>query len=106
MLSTSQSELSHQIAERVSAIINTIEPRIQTYKFVNKCYSLRSKYIHADAICAPEEEIVCTSEKLDEIVKATTHAILQDRDLRRAMEDNKLLDEIILGRVLSFLVPN
>jgi hypothetical protein len=105
LLSTSQSELSHQIAERVSVVINTAETRIETYKFIKKCYSLRSKYIHGDTVSQSEVEVVRASEKLDAIVRATLHAIFDDENLRQALNNNSSLDDILLSRVLSYPSP-
>ena len=50
LLSTSQAELSHQIAERVSVLTKDNGSRIETYRFMKKCYGLRSKYIHGATV--------------------------------------------------------
>jgi hypothetical protein len=101
LLSTSQAELSHQIAERVAVVAKLEEPRLETYKFMKKCYSLRSKYVHGDTVSQPEEEIINLSVKLDAVVRATFHALLENDDLRQAMDNKNALDEILLQRILE-----
>lgn len=106
MLSTSQSELSHQIAERVAIVINTDETRIEKYRFVKKCYGIRSKFIHGDTVSVKEDDLVGISKKLDQTVRETVQAIISDDNLREAVRDkSNLLDDLILGRVLSFPLP-
>lgn len=101
LLATSQSELSHQVAERVAVLADTNMTRLALYKFIKKCYNLRSKYIHGDTVALPESEIAGISAALDAVVRATFNAIFNDSELREALDNKTRLDEVLLQRILQ-----
>jgi Apea-like HEPN len=77
LFSTSQFELSHQIAERVAVMTggSNKSDRLPTYRFVKECYSFRSKYVHGAPLKAADElKLEAMSEKLDVLA---THQIDQ-----------------------------
>lgn len=103
LLSTSQSELSHQVAERVAVLTTKNDKsRFEAYKFVKKCYDIRSKYIHGNQVkYGSEQDMYNLSKKLDETVRATLHAVFEDEILMNALTKRDGLDELLISRALG-----
>jgi hypothetical protein len=84
--STSQFELSHQVAQRVAVTgTRSRSDRLPTYRFVKDCYSFRSKYIHGAPLKASDEmklEGMCT--KLDALVRQSFQKVFSGRDLSQS----------------------
>lgn len=103
LLSTSQSELSHQIAERVAVLCSKeLAERVEIYKFIKGSYSFRSKYIHGSPIRDNEEDaVIKMSVKLDHIVRRTIEIAIADAVLMEALADEKKLDDFMLLKILE-----
>lgn len=70
LLSTSTTELSHRISERVGIMLGTSqEEKIQLYKFIKKVYGFRSTTIHGSSISKDNEYLVSYSTRLDDILR-------------------------------------
>lgn len=70
LVSTSTSELSHQVAERVAVILgrDTTE-RISIYDEIKKGYGYRSKTAHGEALKGTEEDAMALLEHLDNYLR-------------------------------------
>ena len=103
LFSTSQSELAHQIAERVAVISSQdAGARNDRYWFVKECYTTRSKYLHG----SPQkdsavEDIFKKVSKLDDLVRSSIHSALSDRAFMSALESEKSLDEFMIRKILG-----
>lgn len=70
LFSTSTSELSHTIGERVSFMLRTDhQERIDLFKFIKKAYSMRSQIVHGSNLKGNEELLADISKRLNFILK-------------------------------------
>jgi hypothetical protein len=70
LFTTSQSELSHRVSERVALLIGKSKiDKIETYKLLKKAYDVRSKIVHGSILKGANEDLkeVCTT--LDSILR-------------------------------------
>lgn len=70
LVSTSTSELSHQVAERVAVLLGEDSTaRNAIYNEIKKGYGYRSKTAHGEALQGTEQDVVILLERLDEYVR-------------------------------------
>ncbi|MDM0051404.1 HEPN domain-containing protein [Variovorax sp. J22R115] len=105
LLSTSASELSHQLAERVAFLLSG-EPseRLRLFRQVKRAYSVRSKIVHGDVLSPGLiSGLVEIAHVCDEVARALLLKILQDADLRRLFNSgsNGLLDAHMLNLIFG-----
>jgi len=118
LLSTSQMEISHTLAERVAVLLEKQEePRLIAYKQAKKLYDIRSKLTHGDIRAKKGvqnlESLFVTAKRaivphsglvgLAGIVIRVLRAVLQDDELRTVLqsEDTAKLHELYLRRGFS-----
>jgi len=103
LLSTSQAELSHQIAERVALISEEEKDRrLDLYQFIKRCYSFRSKYIHGASIKTGDAKYITDmSVLLDATVRRCVDAAFQKKEFRQALLDENKLDTFMLGLIFD-----
>lgn len=91
IVSSSQAELSHQVAERVSCLLcRRGEERLATFKFVKEAYGIRSKAVHGAHFKVKEEEqLRLASPKIDDICRKITNKYLSDEPFRMAIESDQ-----------------
>ncbi|TVZ66168.1 HEPN domain-containing protein [Rhizobium mongolense] len=111
LVSTSQQELSHQVSERVAAVLHPPgDDRITTYKLVKQAYGFRSKAVHG-ATFKPNEvaQLKQISKGIDRVCRAVFEAYIEDTSpFREALETsdedlNGFLIQILLGSAASTL---
>jgi hypothetical protein len=93
LLSTSQAELSHQIAERVALISSqNVDERTEIYWLLKECYNFRSKYVHGSPLRdIGEEKIAKLTIKLDEAARRCFEKVMSDHELAQAVTDKEQL---------------
>ncbi len=98
LVATGHGELVHQLAERAAILVaESCEERLSTYRFIKKCYSLRSQHLHGAAVRQKDmTEIADSSNRLDEIVRRAVNRTLDDGDLATAMDAEDKLDDWFL----------
>jgi len=103
LFSTSQTELAHQLSERLAYFISeTPEERIENYKKSKQAYTIRSKVVHGSYIKdnnltkIKELAIFCDSSLRVIITK-----LMSDDQLYKNLSNNELLDEYMLKLVLG-----
>jgi Apea-like HEPN len=103
LFSTSQSELSHQIAERAVILATSNKTdRLPTYRFVKECYSFRSKYIHGASVKPSDElKLEGMSQRLDALVRSCFQSVLSDESLCQVIFSDGDLDEFMLKRLFE-----
>lgn len=70
LVSTSTTELSHQVAERVAVVLaNNKEERIEIYNEIKKGYGYRSKTAHGEALKGTEQEAMDLLVHLDDYLR-------------------------------------
>lgn len=106
LVSTSQQELSHQVSERVSAVLVGPGPkRIAVFKLVKKAYGYRSKTVHGASFDAKDaEQLRECSRNVDQLCRAL-QALYFDDDpsFRTAVEssDHKKSTDFFIEAVLG-----
>jgi hypothetical protein len=102
MFSTSTAELTHQIAERVALIShNAKTERFETFRFVKKCYSLRSKFIHGDTIKGSVSELSDLSSRLDSVCRKAIKTAFEDSEFWKAMSDQESLEVYFYSKIFE-----
>jgi hypothetical protein len=101
LFSTSQNELTHQVAERVAVIAGSDRAdRLPTYRFIKECYTLRSKYIHGSTQKPTEEAAIAVMcKRLDGLVRRSFNNASEDEELCLSIIKDENLDEIMLKRL-------
>ncbi|CEG30042.1 HEPN domain-containing protein [Peribacillus simplex] len=70
LFSTSKSEITHKISERVAVLLGTsTEERKELSKFIKKAYGYRSTIIHGSNLSGSEDRLVEVSTRLDNILR-------------------------------------
>jgi hypothetical protein len=102
LFSTSQAELSHQVAER-TALISTphANERIEVYRLIKSGYSFRSKYVHGAPVKGDEQSVISMSEKLDNAVRNCLEHAFRNQELLEAIKNEDALDEYFLRKLFE-----
>jgi hypothetical protein len=103
LFSSSTTELSHQVAERVAIVASQSRgQRLANYKFVKECYGLRSKYIHGSPLKVNEEDRLSSiCMKLDDLVREGMSNFLCDEEMIAASANKEKFESIMLQRLFS-----
>ncbi|MBJ7575667.1 HEPN domain-containing protein [Luteimonas sp. MC1828] len=108
LLSSSQAELSHQLAERVAFLIgDSSERRLWYYKLVKQAYVVRSKIVHGDTVRAAKlPELIRISEFCDETIRSLVMAILSSEEHEAMFSlDNTSFDAQMLSVIFGDAKP-
>lgn len=109
-LSTTNVELSHQMAERAAFYLRT-DPadRLDLYKKCKKAYGVRSQVVHGAKISAKTiSNLVELSEHCDEVARQLIIKYLFDKKFSEAIEssDNSKLDTFFINKIFGILPEN
>ncbi|HZG26839.1 MAG TPA: hypothetical protein VE079_00130 [Ensifer sp.] len=91
LVSTTQQELSHQVSERVSALLELPgDQRISTFKLVKKAYGYRSKAVHGNSFKEFEvKQLRECSKSLDQVCRRLFGVYFEENSrFRSALEDS------------------
>ncbi|WP_121811017.1 HEPN domain-containing protein [Mucilaginibacter kameinonensis] len=67
---TNSTEISHQLAERVTLYIGgELKEKIENYRAIKTAYGIRSKFMHGDTISASNEKLAESSIKMDSLAR-------------------------------------
>jgi hypothetical protein len=103
LFSTSTSELTHQIAERVAVTTSRdAASRNERYWFLKKCYETRSKFLHGSALKdADTLDVIKRVPILDDLVRSSIHKVVTDESLMSALAEDKSLDQFMIKMILG-----
>lgn len=103
LVSTSPSELAHQVAERVATLIGKdSSDAIEIYHNLKRAYDTRSKLVHGDQLTAGEDRYLVDSRNCDAYLRRLLHILLNDHDLREAIEQQPdKVNEFFLNRLFG-----
>ncbi|HEY3276298.1 MAG TPA: hypothetical protein VGJ94_06725 [Syntrophorhabdaceae bacterium] len=104
LFATSQSELSHQLSERVACFIHKgPDDRIKTYREVKHAYGIRSKIVHGSTIKPTKmEELRTASAVCDDLLRTILLRLLLDFEARKQFGSNpEILDEYMLRTIFK-----
>lgn len=99
LLSTTQSELSHTLSERVALYLQSpqIDSLLNTYKKMKQCYSMRSKGLHGDTIRKEQQaELQELCVFLDDTCRNLATRLDEDEEFLKIISDDSLLNEMAL----------
>jgi len=91
LVSTAQTELSHQVSERVAAtLVSPGSERIALFKLVKEAYNFRSKAVHGTTFKPKEfDRLRVCAVKIDEVCRRLHHAYFDlDTGLAMAVENS------------------
>ncbi len=99
-LSTSSSELSHQLSERVAFFLrDSPEERLALFRDVKKAYGVRSKIVHGDVLAQGTiDSLVNVAETCDATARQVVRKIVGNKSL------SKLLDESSNDAIDSYMM--
>ena len=103
LVSTSASELAHQVAERVAVLIgnNSIEA-LEIYRNLKRAYDTRSKLVHGGKLTRQYDRYREDSTNCDSYLRRLFRVLISDSDLREAIEqEEEEVNEIFLNRLFS-----
>ena len=83
LLSTSSTELSHQLSERVAFFLSDQpQERLRLFREVKKAYGVRSKIVHGDILSSSTiSSLSRVSEQCDKVARALLLKVVYDDDL-------------------------
>ncbi|MGN7202844.1 hypothetical protein ACTHQF_01115 [Pedobacter sp. SAFR-022] len=95
LFTSSNSELAHQVSERVALFLKGDKiAKKETYKRIKSAYSVRSSYVHGDNIKLKPEDQVILSRDLDIIVRSSFKMIFKNDYIFLLDKDTKDSTEI------------
>ncbi len=98
LLSTSASELSHQLSERCAFFLeNTPSERLNMFKSIKKAYGIRSKIVHGDTLKSTTiAELPAISKACDDAARKSINLILHNPSISNIFTGtNEVLDEFM-----------
>ncbi len=105
LLSTSATELSHQLSERAAFFLSSIPAeRIQIFRELKKAYGVRSKIVHGDTLSQGAiSGLSDISKRCDDTARALVNKILLNDELEALMRDgsNEALDAHMLDLIFG-----
>ncbi len=104
LFATSQSELSHQLAERIACFLyKNANERLLIYRKLKNAYNLRSKVVHGATIKANKiDEVTEASEFCDTTLREIIYRILTEEGVRPMFDKNpEAFDEYMLMTIFS-----
>ena len=101
ILSTSTSELSHQVAERSALLLGTTkEEKIKIYKEIKNAYGVRSRIFHGERVSRKQlKDIAEVSKFTDDIARKLMNKILIDNNISNIINssDTSVIEEYMLN---------
>lgn len=107
LFSTSNSELSHQLSERVAYFLGESDAdRVRQYRETKRAYSYRSKFVHGSTVKpSKRSELKASLIHCDSVLRKAIRTILEDEEVKNRFSDNSQeLDAYMLELILR--VPN
>lgn len=103
-LSTTSSELSHQLSERVAFFLRSRpEERLALFKDIKKAYNVRSKIVHGDVLSQGTiDSLVSISGSCDEAARQVMRKIIANEKLEKVFDaTNDVLDSYMLNLIFG-----
>ena len=103
LVSTSDSELAHQVAERVAILIgDTPNEAKEIYRNLKKAYDTTSRMVHGGQLNRSEDRYRTDSRNCDTYLRRLLHLLISKAELREAIEGNpESVNGFFLDRLLG-----
>ena len=105
LVSTSPTEIGHQVAERVASLIaETPSEALEIYRNLKRAYDTRSKLVHGGQLGRTECRYRTDSKNCDAYLRRLFHVLLGNSEIREAIEqEENEVNEFFLRRLLGGL---
>ena len=103
LVSTSATELAHQVSERVAILIaKNPSESVEIYRNIKRAYDTRSKLVHGDRLTAEETRYATDSQNCDNYLRRLFHTLINNPDIRSAIDQNpEKVNQFFLGRLFG-----
>ena len=103
LVSTSPTELAHQVAERVAFLIGADgSDSVEVYRNLKRAYGTRSKLVHGGKLTSGTERYLTDSKNCDTYLRRLIHVLIGDQQVRDAIEQNpEKVDQFFLDRIFG-----
>lgn len=104
LFATNQTELGHQLSERIACYLFTnTEERLSAYRQVKSAYALRSKVVHGSTLRDNKlEEAVSVATFCDGVARSVMKRLLTEPEARKLFEQGtESFDETMLRTILA-----
>lgn len=103
ILSTSPTEIAHQLSERVGKLIGkNAKEQIEIYREMKKAYNIRSKIVHGDELKDNQiEQLPAIVSNLDDYLRRTLLLVFSDSHANIFKGNNQQLDEFFIERLFN-----
>lgn len=103
LVSTSSTELAHQVSERVAVLIgNDSTDALEVYRNLKRAYSTRSKLVHGDHLTAATGQLLNESVNCDGYLRRLILLLLTHEGVAHALEQRQQkVNEFFLNRLFA-----
>ena len=101
LVSTSSTELSHQVSERVAVLIGKDSAEAEKiYRDLKRAYDTRSKLVHGDQLTATNDRYLIEAQNCDKYLRRVLNTVLFETDVSMALaQDQQKVAEFFYGRL-------
>ena len=103
LVSTSPSELAHQVAERVASLIGeTPTDAIDIYRNIKRAYDTRSKLVHGGQLTGQDDRYRTDSTNCDRYARRLIQVLISNGEIKAAIDQAEdSVNEFFLNRLLG-----
>ena len=103
IVSTSSTELAHQVSERVAILIGRDSSEAsEIYRNLKKAYGTRSKLVHGDRLTSSSDQYRTESDHCDQYLRRLIHAILTREGVAKGLEQKpEQVNQFFLRRLFG-----
>ena len=103
LVSTSSTELAHQVAERVAVLISEdSQERMEVYRNLKRAYDTRSKVVHGSELTRSQQRYLDDSRNCDDYLRRLLLSFMAHHHLEEAANGpQEQWDTFFLGKLLS-----
>ena len=101
LVSTSSTELAHQVSERVAVLISKDSAEAkEIYRNLKRAYDTRSKLVHGGQLTATNDRYLTESQNCDQYLRRALKTVLFEEDVRMALaQDSEKVNEFFFDRL-------
>ena len=103
LVSTSPSELAHQVAERVASLIGkTPAEALDVYRDLKRAYDTRSKLVHGGQLTGQDDRYRTDSTNCDSYARRLLQVLILNSEMKAAIDQEEgSVNEFFLNRLLG-----
>ena len=103
LVSTNSTELAHQVAERVAALIGKdSSDSLQIYRNLKRAYGTRSKLVHGGKLSDGNDRYLSDSINSDHYLRRLLYVLIENQEVMSAIEqNNEKVDQFFLEKIFG-----